>query len=137
MKCKTFYVAVLATLGLMATGCQKDSMNDLSNRPTEGVSMNIVEYTVGGEVHREVIRSEEEYNALMLRLMALAREGYEVIVWNGNSVRQGNATKDVVVYTTTSESDAVKWAHNMMDNGYEVTISYNNKTGVYTCTAIK
>lgn len=99
--------------------------------------MYVVQYTVDGEYHRVSLASEEERDALMLRLMALAREGYEVFVCNGSRTLHERLTKDVVVYTTTSESDAVKWSKQMTDNGYSVQISFDTKTGIYTCTAIK
>lgn len=137
MKKKTIYVALFATLGMMATGCQKENESDQYNQLTEGAAMYVVQYTVDGEYHRVSLASEEERDALMLRLMALAREGYEVFVCNGSRTLHERLTKDVVVYTTTSESDAVKWSKQMTDNGYSVQISFDTKTGIYTCTAIK
>lgn len=137
MKTKKIYLALFATLGLAAIGCQKETEPTLPTSTTENASAYIVEYSIDGETHRAVLNSEEEYNALMFRLMALAQEGYEVNVRNGNTVRQENASKDVVVYTTQSESDAVKWTKKMMDDGYEVTVTYDDKTHTFTCVAIK
>lgn len=137
MKRKTFYVALFATLGLMATSCQKEKVDNLTDQPVDEVGVYTVEYSIGGEQFRAVFRSEEEYNALLFRLMALAREGYEVTVSNGNNLRQGNATKDVVVYTTHDQDDAVKWTNQMVLNGYAVQITYDDKTDTYTCVAIK
>lgn len=137
MKTKKIYLALFATLGLATIGCQKETEPTLPTSATENASAYIVEYSIDGETHRAVLNSEEEYNALMFRLMALAQEGYEVNVRNGNTVRQENASKDVVVYTTQSESDAVKWTKKMMDDGYEVTVTYDDKTHTFTCVAIK
>ena len=137
MKTKKIYLALFATLGLAAIGCQKETEPTLPTSATENASAYTVEYSIDCETHRAVLNSEEEYNALLFRLMALAQEGYEVNVRNGNTVRQENASKDVVVYTTQSESDAVKWTKKMMDDGYEVTVTYDDKTHTFTCVAIK
>ena len=46
-------------------------------------------------------------------------------------------TKETVIYTTKSRTDAEKWADNMSDAGYEVSIDFDEKTKTYTCVAIK
>ena len=45
--------------------------------------------------------------------------------------------KDVITYVTKSHDDAVSWANEMSNAGYEVSIDYNKETGVYTCIAFK
>lgn len=137
MKNKTIYVAMLTTLGLMATGCQKEMVENLPNQTSVSISAYTVEYSINGETFRTVLQSEEEYDALLLRLVALAREGYTVQVRNGNTIRQGNASKEVVTYTTTDSDDAKRWTKKMMNEGYEVTITFDEETGIYTCIAIK
>lgn len=137
MKNKTIYVAMLTTLGLMATGCQKEMVENLPNQTSVSISAYTVEYSINGETFRTVLQSEEEYDALLLRLVALAREGYTVQVRNGNTIRQGNASKEVVTYTTSDSDDAKRWTKKMMNEGYEVTVTYDDETGIYTCIAIK
>ncbi len=137
MKNKTIYVAMLTTLGLMATGCQKEMVENLPNQTSVNISAYTVEYSINGETFRTVLQSEEEYDALLLRLVALAREGYTVQVRNGNTIRQGNASKEVVTYTTSDSDDAKRWTKKMMNEGYEVTVTYDDETGIYTCIAIK
>ena len=46
-------------------------------------------------------------------------------------------TKEAFIYTTKSRTDAEKWADNMSDAGYEVSIDFDEKTKTYTCVAIK
>ena len=67
----------------------------------------------------------------------MKKSGYEVEVWDGDCSCQFDATKDIVTYNTTSESDAAAWALARAREGYHVTISYNERTGVYTCIGIK
>ena len=44
--------------------------------------------------------------------------------------------KEVVTYTTSNQEDAYAWADSMINKGYTVTVKYDKKSGLYTCTAI-
>ncbi len=137
MKRKTFYAAAFAAMGLLVTGCQKEEVVNNPNYPTESISMYIAEYSINGTAYREILHSEKEYNALLMRLMALAREGNEVSIQNGVTIGHGGITKDVVVYTTQDEKDAARWAKEMTDEGYKVTITFDSSTNMFTCVAVK
>ena len=69
-------------------------------------------------------------------MFALAESGHRVGFRLENASSQVAFTKDVVTYTTTNHDDAYKWAEIMGGKGYSVTIEYDPRTGVYTCTAI-
>ena len=137
MKIKVIYVAALATLGMLATGCQKEIEETMMYPSMNEISESIVEYSVNGEHHVFSTRSEKEYDALLAHLIFLAREGYEVTVSNGAPSQQTGVSKDVVIYTTKDEKDAAKWTKKMMDDGYKVTISFDSSTSTFTCVAIK
>ena len=68
-------------------------------------------------------------------MLALAKEGYRV------RIRQTTAaigmSKEIVTFTTTNEAEAHAWSKQMIKQGYEVDITYDAKTGIYTCIAIK
>ena len=136
MERKSFYVVALATLGLTATGCQKESTEYLPFQSAECISAYTMEYSIDGETHRAMFQTKDEYNAMILRLMSLAREGYEVKVRNGNIPLREASSKEVVVYTTSDENDAAKWTSSMTAAGYSVTVTYDEQKGLYTCIAV-
>ena len=135
---KIFYsVALMAVLSVAAVGCQKETIVEQQDSVSEVNTMYTLHYFVNGVPHSETLSSEDEYNAILLRLLALAREGYEVVVSNGNGLGIESLSKEVITYTTTKESEAVAWTKKKVDEGYMVNISYNQETGVYTCIAYR
>lgn len=129
-------LAAFTAILLTAVSCQKEDTFTLPMDVTVVNEDTVVHYTVNGETLSINIPNNEAWDAFMDMMLALAREGYTVSFGRGAQV--GNhLSKETVVYTTTSESDAKGWATEMNNQGYEVTISYNSKTGIYTCTAIK
>lgn len=137
MKKKFYSAAMLSVLSLMALSCQKESDYASESIIEESISMNTIHYTLNGVTYTVQINGEEDYSSLIERLLALAKLGQNVTFWRGESNCFASQSKEVVTYTTTSEKAAVAWAKNMADDGYSVNISYNEKTGIYTCTAIK
>ncbi len=127
-------LALLAALTLAATACQKE--NDVLPFGTEQTTETLqVVYTINGEVFHATL-SESEWDAFVERMLALAREGYEVsFSKNGSSVT--SQRKEVVTFVTENEQDAHEWANAMTDQGYWVTISFDKKTGKYTCIATR
>lgn len=127
-------IALLAVLSLAATSCQKEDVLPLVG--TEQTSESIlVMYSINGEVFQTSI-SESEWNAFVERMIALAREGYEV-TFSKNRTSLTSQSKEKVTFVTYSEQEAHEWSDAMTDAGYVVTISYNKITGEYTCIAIK
>ena len=92
-------------------------------------------YNVDGITYEESIDGEIARRAFWQRIFSLVREGYEIDVFAENTVGSETSSKDVVVYTTENEEDAMKWSEKMIDKGYHVHISFKN--GTYTCTAVK
>ena len=124
-------VALLGMLSLAATGCMKENVAN----PVATTTGYELAYTTGSYYGHENLNSDEEWSLFLDRMFALAKEGYEVtIIGNNSSV---SSAKEVVTYTTTSEEDAKNWTKNMVQQGYDVSISYDDRTGVYTCIAIK
>ena len=126
-------IAVLAGL-LVLAGCQKENTEWNNTMPTgSGTSLY---YNAGGEVGQTLLTSDEAWDLFMQRMLALAREGYVVVIspTNGTS---GHSTKEVVTFTTDSEDEAKQWSKEMTLNGYDVIITYDDKTGIYTCIATR
>ncbi len=130
MKKVTRTVLLLGVLSIMAAGCQKENQIE-PGQTTTVATVQTTTYSVDGET----FSTTEERTALLERLLALAREGYTVtLLQNNNGV---HSTKEQVIFTTTDPNEAAQWADQMYHQGYEVTISYDKKTGVYTCIAVK
>lgn len=104
---------------------------------TKAEALYVVNYAVNGTPYTVNLYSENEMDALFLQLTALARQGNIVVVFEENAHARTISGKEVLTYTTTSETDATNWAKEKTKEGYEVTIVYNDRTGIYTCTAVK
>ena len=138
MKKTTVKVLAMATiLGLTAAGCQKENVYEPVESGQEVTKVCMMSYCVDGEWHESFVNGEEAYREFIARMVALAREGHKVNFREGGKSLQSVASKERVVYTTTSEADATKWCLQMAHDGYEVTLEYDVETGVYTCTAVK
>lgn len=122
----------MAVIGLAVTSCQKDNIVI----PEATVTEMSVGYSVGGNYGNVSLSNDAEWETFLNRMLALAREGYEVTIFSDNSNTSSSA-KEVVTFTTTLSDEATHWAKNMVEQGYSVTIVYDDKTGIYTCTAVK
>lgn len=136
MKKKVIAVALLTVLVATATGCQKEDSFTPQTSIEESVASYTVHYTIDGERHTQIIVGERSWNAFLRRMTALAREGHSV-AFEREGVSRTSATKETVTYTTTSEDDAIEWCDKMVTSGYSVTITYDPKSHIYTCIAIR
>ena len=128
-------VALIAVLGLGAAGCQKEQETVLPDPSAEQTTIYTVSYVVDGVVQETTLYGEQAWTDFLLGMFALAREGHFVCI-NGDNVN-ATAAKETVVHTTQSEEDALNWSKQKIREGYVVNISYNPRTGVYTCTAVR
>ena len=96
----------------------------------------LITYSVDGVSMQTRLNGDEALRAFLRRLTALAREGHRVSARKTNTNNQAS-TKEVITYHTTSEDDANEWAAKMLNDGYDVTIDYDEKTGEFICIAIK
>ena len=70
-------------------------------------------------------------------MFALAENGYTVQFW-GNDRRQScDAAKEVITFSTYSQEEAKKWAAQKREEGYAVTIQFDQQSGKYTCIAVR
>ena len=65
----------------------------------------------------------------------MAKEGHKVSCYDESKREQTYGAKEKVTYETTDENSARKWIDKMIGEGYEVQLTYDEKTGMYTCTA--
>ena len=137
MKSIIIPATLLAMLSLTTVSCQKEVLTEPTSSTVENSAMRTIRYTVNGTAYRQVIHSDEDLDALMFTLFALAREGYTVRMVDENNTFSETSVKVTETYTTKNEADALTWSKEKMLNGYAVTISFDEQTGIYTCTATK
>lgn len=132
MKNVIITLAALALLATTAISCQKET--DDSSVIQITCSKHNVIYHIDGATHYAYIHSETEWHAFMERMFALARQGHRITVCRATTARQV-ATKETVTYKTSDQEDAKRWAKDMIAEGYEVDITYDEERGIYIVIA--
>ncbi len=130
-------IALFAVLGTLAVSCQKENELDYSITIAEGNNVYNVCYTVDGVTYRVPFIGDEAWKAFVKRMIALAEEGHKVRFRIENASFQAASAKQTEIYTTTDKDDAYRWAEQKGKEGYDVTIEYDERTGKFTCIAIK
>ncbi len=128
---------LLAMMSVATVSCQKENLVEPTAPSVENSVTRTIRYTVNGTAYRQVIHSDEDLDALMHTLFALAREGYTVRMMDENQSFSENSTKETVTYTTKDQKKAIAWAKEKTLEGYYVTTTYNQQTGEYTCVAVR
>ena len=129
-------IALFVVLSMVATACQKEQISSPYVVQSDSYGVTSFHYSVNG-TSCTVSVQDDEIEAFFLRMTALARQYGNVSVFNESSYARTNVSKEVLTFTTIKESEASDWAKARTREGYEVTISYDSKTGVYTCIAIR
>ena len=132
--CKIKVIVLLAAIGLTLASCTKENVANDSYVVAATAS---VTYYVNGQQHYANPQTEEEWSVFLDRMFALAKEGNSVQFVRTDVGQQASATKEKLTYVTDSYPDAKAWAFQKTLEGYEVTISYNQQTGKYTCIATR
>ena len=128
---------LLAMISVATVSCQKENLTEPTAPVVENSATHTIRYTVNGAVYQQVIHSDEDLDALMHTLFALAREGYTVRMMDENTSFSESDAKETLTYTTKKENEAIAWSKEKTLEGYVVTITFNQQTGEYTCVAIK
>ena len=137
MKIRFITLAAAFMLGMLAVGCQKEKIVGQQNTILEAGTVYTVQYAINGILHQETLNNESECDSRLMRLFALARNGYEVEFWDTGRIQNSAQSKEKVVYKTNDAGDAMRWSKEKMQEGYQVTVSYDQETGEYTCIAIR
>lgn len=130
-------IAFFAVLGMIATSCQKEFNVEPLTSQIGDESPRTMHYTVNDEVYSVEFHSEQERLAYLQMLMAMTKEGYSVTFSYGETVSNSSVSKEVVTYSTSSESDAIAWCDMMAKDGYVVTMTYDLSRQVFICIAVK
>lgn len=127
-------MAALLLFGLTTVGCTKEKVVD--DTVVVATITQTVSYVVDGIHYTANPQNDDEWSDFLDRMIALAEEGHTVQFWR-NGIQNGDASKEVVTFTTTEGELAKEWAKKKKDEGYIVTIDYNPQTGEFTCIAIR
>lgn len=121
-------------LSTLASSCQKEenSYRDgiVTEQPNAAYSLN---YSIDGQHYSATFNTPEEKEAFVIQLLASARQGHSVTIRSHQSSQV--ASKETITYETKDPKKAAIWALTMEGLGYDVTISFNEETGIYTCVA--
>ncbi len=136
MKIKFKNVALFTVLSLMAVGCQKETIVEpVDAQIQQATEIRHVTYTIDGVTMYTTIRGEQNWRDFIDWITRLAEEGHSVSFRNENTYSNSQHSKDTVVFTTKDRDKAIAWSIEMTEQGYEVSVTYNETTGIYTCTA--
>lgn len=133
----TKIMALFSVLSLMAVGCQKEGVTDYvpETSISETGTVYTVHYVVDGALRHATLHGKSERKDFFRQLFAIAKNGHEVVFYDGDKTEQCSVTKEVIHYSTTDEGDALAWADKMYDNGYKVRISFDEENKVFNCVA--
>lgn len=130
----TTSIALFLLLCPTFNSCEKDLESHLS--PAIQYQSASLCYSVDGIFHTVTV-SEEDLHYFYLRLVDLARNGHKITIQGSTTTDNPVAGKEIVTYRTSNRADAAKWAEEMKGKGYDVSIEYDNESGMYNCTAVK
>ena len=135
MKKKLITVALIATLNVMAVSCQKETFFENENLVSAATGKYKIYYTVDGTRQMVELKNEQDLALFMDEMALLARRGHSISINNNSAIT--TAAKEKIIYTTQNHYDAVTWCAKMYQDGYTVTMDYDDNTKTYTCTATK
>lgn len=133
MKNKFVTVSFFAILACCMVSCQKEIDNEPVGIENQEVVRSVV-YSIDGVTSHRTLHGEEAWTEFLDWLFHYVNSGHKVSVRDGNIQTLQN-TKEIVHFDTTDEEEAIRWSKLMLEQGYEVIIIYDERTGTYHCTA--
>lgn len=137
MRIKFIHVALIAVLGTTAVSCQKEEIVIPQNIIAETTAKYTISYSINGVNYNALLHNDTELDVLLHQLLALARQGNTIVISDNVLSSRTIPTKEKIIYTTNNEDEAFRWAADRTKEGYTVEISFNEHTGIFTCTAVK
>ena len=130
-------VAFLSALSILSTGCKKEEILMEPEKIVEqATAVYNVTYTVNDVEYNVSFSDEKSYYDFIFHLIGRTQSG-DIVNIRLNNVTCPYGFKEVVTYTTTSHDEATEWSIKMMNEGYSVVVVFDEKTGIYTCTATR
>ena len=131
------FIALALLLGGLLPACQKEEMVEHNCHAVENNQTATITYIIDNKSFAVEIRTDREREELFSYLLLMAKEGHKVSCYDESKREQTYGTKEKVTYETANEAEANKWMYEMVSKGYDVTVEFDKKTGMYTCTAIR
>ena len=131
------FIALALLLGGLLPACQKEEMVEQNCHAVENDEATTITYVIDNELYTAEIRNDREREELFSYLLLMAKEGHKVSCYDESKREQTYGAKEKVTYETTDENSARKWIDQMFEAGYKVQLTYDEKTGMYTCTATR
>lgn len=131
------FIALALLLGGLSTACQKEEMVEHNCHAVENNQTATITYIIDNKSFAVEIRNDREREELFSYLLLMAKEGHKVSCYDESKREQTYGAKEKVTYETANEAEANKWMYEMVVAGYTVRITYDEKTGMYTCTATR
>ncbi|MCR4816317.1 MAG: hypothetical protein K5842_03920 [Bacteroidales bacterium] len=137
MNVKIKIAVICLLLGTMVVGCQKDNVFESTDVVTQNGTVRTVIYSINGEERQITLVGESTWSEFLHHLIAMSEEGYRVSFRLSSRTSSVSVAKETVTYDTKNHDEAYEWCGAMVDLGYEVSIRYDEQTGVYHCVAVK
>ena len=141
----TIMKAVLLSVAMagVMTSCQKDEFQseilvsqEMSQKNLAHINTTL-RYWIDGVGYSREFASQQEMNNYISYLISLTREGRTVIIQGSENPSYAPSEKDKLTFTTKDFDKMDVWAVEMQGKGYDVKVTFDEKTGLYTGTATK
>jgi len=130
-------VAVATAAAMLFPGCEKEGALVPSTGTARQYSHMKCQYLIDGVEIAASSGTENASDSLLAELFSRVRQGGVLTVKaQSGCVGSLDANGEPIVFTTPSEREALAWMQSMSEQGYDVTVTYNSKTRLYTCTAV-
>ena len=141
----TMKVALLTVaMAGVITSCQKDEFQSEMVLPSHEMSQKLLahqeltlRYWIDGVEYSMEFGTEQEKSNYISYLISLTREGRTVISQGSENPSYAPSENDKLTFTTKDRTEMKSWADKMTLSGYNVKITFDEETGLYTGTATK
>lgn len=130
MKKRTIALILAAAMMVLAAGCQKEE----ATRVAPVNSVRTVEYSIDNNRQHVTVKGTAEWQALLGECLDRAAEGHLVNISHGAGA---NYAKERRMYSTDSRDAALAWVDARFNEGYDVTMWYDEEESKYICVASK
>lgn len=128
-------IALLAVLSTISVGCQKEEITEPLFPILEVETIRAVHYIIDGKEYQVSIIGNNAWDDFIQNMCMLSYNGHEVFFYDANANQI--ESKETVTFSTKSESEAIAWCDKKFEEGYGITIKYDEKTNTYNCYAIR
>ena len=132
----------VAMAGVM-TSCQKDEFqneilvsHEMSQKNLAHVNTTL-RYWIDGVEYNQEFASQQEMDNYICYLIGLTREVKTIIIQGSENPSYAPSENDKLTFTTKDRTEMKSWADKMTLSGYDVEITFDKETNLYTGTATK